>query len=65
MKEMANITYIEEAHIFQCCNCGAHADSPKDIKHYTSCIAGESDKWARYYSQLSDLCKEGGKNEKD
>jgi hypothetical protein len=36
--------------IFTCNDCGAHASSPEDVKHYESCKPGEAERWGKYYS---------------
>ena len=47
-------TYIEEAGIWQCNNCGAYATEKTDIKHYASCKPGESEYWKEYYNSVED-----------
>lgn len=37
--------------VHQCLDCGAHADSPTEIKHHTSCEPGSAAKWEKYYSR--------------
>jgi len=44
-------TYIEEAGIHQCNNCGAYASSVSEIKHFESCQEGESKYWEDFYSK--------------
>ena len=41
--------------IWQCNDCGAHADKIKNIKHYDSCTPGESKYWEEFYA------KDGGR----
>ena len=39
--------------IYQCNNCGAHADRAADIKHYPTCKPGESKKWEKFYDETN------------
>jgi len=39
--------------VWQCDDCGAHAGSPRDIKHHTTCQAGESKKWEEFYNNTN------------
>jgi C4-type Zn-finger protein len=46
-----NCTHVFDNH-WQCNDCGAHAqDDHKNIKHYGSCVPGESVKWEKYYAK--------------
>jgi rubrerythrin len=48
---MNEYTYIDEAKVWVCNDCGASAPSQKDVQHYPSCKAGESKKWANVYNE--------------
>ena len=41
-----NYTKIDQG-IFQCNDCGAHAANIKAIKHFKTCVPGESAKWEK------------------
>ena len=49
---MAEVTHIKEYDIdvYVCNNCGAFAESIKDIQHYTTCTPGEAKHWEKVYS---------------
>lgn len=47
-----NTTYIEEANVYQCDDCGAHAPPLELIPHFDSCKTGESKRWQEIYSNL-------------
>ena len=44
-------TYIDEADVYVCNNCGAFAASGKTITHYTTCRAGEAKYWEKFYNE--------------
>lgn len=44
-------TYIDEAKVWICNDCGASASKKEKVDHYASCIPGESDKWKKIYSE--------------
>ena len=44
-------TYIEEADVYVCDNCGAFAPPEKTIIHHSSCQAGESKYWEQHYNE--------------
>ena len=48
---MSEVTYIKEAGIYCCNNCGAYSSSKKDIKHHFNCKKGESKKWEKIYDE--------------
>lgn len=35
--------------VWQCNDCGAHADSKENVVHHKTCVAGESKKLEEYY----------------
>lgn len=45
-------TYIEEANVYQCNNCGAHAPPLELITHVDSCKKGESKRWEDFYKSI-------------
>ena len=45
------ITKIDDD-IFQCEDCGAHAETAEKIVHYNGCEPGSSEKWQRYYEDV-------------
>ena len=51
----SDFTHISESEIdldiWQCINCGAHAETAKQVKHYETCKPGECDKWTEQYSK--------------
>lgn len=47
-KIMNEYTNVIEG-IWQCNDCGAHADSKENVVHHESCVAGESKKWEKHY----------------
>ena len=47
------VTRVEDD-VCVCNNCGAHASSEKEIKHYKTCSPGESKKWEKFYSQNTE-----------
>ena len=51
---MANnkTTYIEEADIHQCNDCGAYSAEVDKIIHYKTCTPGESERW---YEEANDV----------
>lgn len=51
---MSETTYIEEADVHVCNNCGAHSASIDTINHYPACKKGESKKWEKFYSKNND-----------
>lgn len=44
--------------VYTCNDCGAHANTAKDIKHHPTCKPGESEKWEAYYTKANE--EEGG-----
>ncbi len=52
---MSEITVIETEYgnFYNCNNCGAHAEDPKDIKHHSSCKKGESKYWLDFYNKAN------------
>lgn len=44
-------TYIDEADVYVCDNCGAFAASGKTVKHYDTYKAGESKYWEQFYNE--------------
>ena len=44
-------TYIDEAGIWVCNDCGAAGLMKEDIIHFDSCERGESEKWEKVYSE--------------
>lgn len=40
-------------HVFQCADCGAYTNdgNPDHIKHHATCVAGESERWCKFYSK--------------
>lgn len=51
---MSETTYIEEAGIHQCNNCGAQNISVDTINHHPTCQEGESKKWEKFYSKNNE-----------
>lgn len=47
-------TYIKEAKIWNCNNCGAYHKKKKKIKHYSTCTPGESKKWEKIYGEQKE-----------
>jgi len=47
-------TYIDEADVYVCNNCGAYAGSVGAIKHYGTCKKGESKHWEEHYNKEVD-----------
>ena len=46
--------------VWQCNDCGAHADSKEDVAHHESCTPGESKKWEESYGneeKIEELTK--------
>ena len=39
--------------VWQCNDCGAHAGSPRDVKHHGTCKPGESKKWEEIYENAN------------
>lgn len=48
-------TFIEEAGVYVCNNCGANASSPEKIKHHDNCKIGESKRWKELYDEAAYL----------
>lgn len=46
-------TQVDDS-IWVCNDCGAHAGSPRDIKHYDSCKPGECEYWKEFYSRADE-----------
>lgn len=44
-------TYIDEAEVWVCNDCGAFASKKEEVDHHTSCVPGESEKWEKIYSE--------------
>lgn len=44
-------TYIEEAGVHVCDDCGSFAKDPEQIEHAPTCTPGESEKWAKFYEE--------------
>jgi len=42
---------IEEMDLYQCMDCGAHAEDEDDIQHYPACVPGESKWWQQFYAK--------------
>jgi len=40
--------------IWQCNNCGAHADKKEDVKHYPKCVSGDAKKWEKFYEDANE-----------
>lgn len=53
MSKKTGITYIREANVHQCNDCGAHAESISAIQHHPTCKPGESKKWERFYDKAN------------
>ncbi len=51
-------TFIKEASIYVCNDCGAYAGKEKEIKHHATCKPGESEKWGEIYSEIVEEEKE-------
>ena len=50
---MHGYTEVDEG-IWVCNDCGAHADTTKNIKHHGTCHPGESDKRERFYNDANE-----------
>jgi len=46
-------TYIEEAGVWICNDCGSLGPMIEDIIHHDTCERGESEKWEEIYSKES------------
>ena len=46
---MPEVTWI--GGICVCDNCGAYAESEKEIKHHKTCKPGEAKKWEKIYEE--------------
>lgn len=44
-------TYIDEADVYVCDNCGAFAAPGEIIVHHTTCRAGEAKYWEKFYNE--------------
>lgn len=44
------VTFIDEADVYVCDNCGAFAAKAEDIKHHKTCTSGECKKWIKFYN---------------
>ena len=53
-------TYIDEAGIWVCNDCGAAGLMKEDIIHFDSCERGESEKWEKIYSEDVDIAPGNG-----
>lgn len=42
---------LEDYDVFTCNDCGAHANTKEGIKHHSTCVPGESEKWEAYYTK--------------
>jgi len=40
--------------VFQCNDCGAHADTIENIPHHDTCSPNESAKWERTYAAANE-----------
>jgi hypothetical protein len=40
---------VPEANVYQCNDCGAYAEDPREVQHHSTCIPGESEKWEEVY----------------
>jgi hypothetical protein len=40
--------------VWQCNDCGAHADTKENVVHFKTCQPGESAKWEKFYSEEQD-----------
>jgi hypothetical protein len=48
-------TYIPEAKVIVCDDCGAYARANGEVKHYATCKPGECAEWAKSYEEASRL----------
>jgi hypothetical protein len=57
MDKKRSYTHLNEddcdLNIYQCNDCGAHADKPENIIHYDTCMPGESKHWEDYYKNIN------------
>lgn len=44
-------TYIDEAELWVCNDCGRFAPKKEEVNHLNSCVPGESEKWEKIYSE--------------
>jgi len=51
---MNTYTYIEEADVTQCNDCGAHAKTQEGVVHHKTCNPGESKKWETFYDEANE-----------
>lgn len=45
------LTYIHDADVYVCDNCGAFNAHPYKIEHHKGCKKGEAKKWEKFYSE--------------
>lgn len=50
---MSRYTNVVED-VWQCNDCGAHADKPENVKHHDTCVPGESQKWEEFYNKANE-----------
>ena len=50
-----NYTYIDEAGVYICNDCGAFSTRITEIKHYKTCTPGDADKWENHYNEEEAL----------
>ncbi len=55
MESTSETTYIEEANVYECINCGAYSQTPETIDHYSNCQPGEGKRWEEFYSIADQL----------
>jgi len=50
---MPNLEYtrIPEANVYQCNDCGAYAEDPREVEHHATYTPGESKKWEQIYEE--------------
>lgn len=47
-------TWVEDD-ICVCNDCGAYSSSEKTVNHHKTCVAGESKKWEKFYSEENGI----------
>jgi hypothetical protein len=40
--------------LYQCNDCGAYSEDPREVKHFATCKPGESKYWEKFYEENPD-----------
>jgi len=54
MYKDSEFTYIDDADMWQCNNCGAYATTREAIQHHSTCKPGEAEYWEEFYTSNSE-----------